>query len=248
MLNFVLCDDNKNALESLSKMLELVFINNDLDGQISLSTTNADEAYNYITENIVDVAILDIELQPGFSGIDLAQKIRKKNKSIYIIFETAHLEYLILAYKCKTFDYLSKPISLSSLESTILRLFNDISYKPNNNSFIKINNGSTILNADSIFYIEKDCTKLIFISDSENYSTYSSFNRIQPNLPSNFIRCHKSYIVNVNNIKSINDTTIHFDKTDEMKCYIGQVYKKKFLEVLKNESYTNSYDTKCVNK
>ena len=72
---------------------------------------------------------------------------------------------------------------------------------------------------------------------------YSSFNKIQPKLPTNFVRCHKSYIVNVNNIKHIDNSIIHFDKTGEIKCYIGQVYRKKFLEVLKNESYTNTNDT-----
>ena len=92
-------------------------------------------------------------------------------------------------------------------------------------------------------YIEKDNMKLIFRADEEEYSIYSSFNKIQPKLPTNFVRCHKSYIVNVNNIKHIDNSIIHFDKTGEIKCYIGQVYRKKFLEVLKNESYTNTNDT-----
>ena len=244
MLNFVLCDDNKNALDRFSKMLELVFTNNDLSGQISFASTNANETLNYVKNNIVDVVILDIDLHDTISGLDLAEKIRKINKKIYIIFETAHLEYLLLAYKCKTFDYLPKPISLSNLESTISRLFNDIRQGSINKNFIELKNGK-LLNTNSIFYIEKDNTKLIFRANSENYSTYSSFNKIQPKLPANFIRCHKSFIVNVNNITTINNNVIHFDKANNLKCYIGQVYKKKFLEVLKNESYTNTNDTQC---
>ena len=47
------------------------------------------------------------------------------------------------------------------------------------------------------------------------------------------------------NINHIDNTTIHFDKTNDVKCYIGQVYKKNFLEVLKYESNTNNYDTQC---
>ena len=172
----------------------------------------------------------------------MAEKIRSINKKIYIIFETAHLEYLLLAYKYKTFDYLPKPISLSNLESTISRLFNDIGTEPLKKSFIKLSNGK-LINSNSIFYIEKDNMKLIFRADEEDYSIYSSFNKIQPKLPTNFVRCHKSYIVNVNNIKHINNSIIHFDKTGEIKCYIGQVYRKKFLEVLKHESYTNTNDT-----
>lgn len=246
MLNFVLCDDNKNALDRFSKMLELVFTNNDLSGQISFASTNANEALNYVKNNIVDVVILDIDLHDTISGLDLAEKIRKINKKIYIIFETAHLEYLLLAYKCKTFDYLPKPISLSNLETTILRLFNDIYQNTSNTSFIKLTCGNMI-NANSILYIEKCNTKLIFRAQSTNYSIYSSFTKIQSKLPSNFVRCHKSYIVNIANIDNINNMIIHFDKTNDVKCYIGQFYKKKFMEVLKNESYTNTYDTQRNN-
>lgn len=243
MLNFVLCDDNKTALERFEKMLNLVLENNDLDGNISLATTNVNEVLNHVKNNIVDVVILDIDLNTNISGLELAQKIRKINKKVYIIFETAHLEYLLLAYKCKTFDYLPKPISLNNLESTILRLFNDIK-QDTNKTFIQLTNG-IILNTNSVLYIEKNNTKLIFKTTTGEYSTYSSFNKYQDKLPPTFIRCHKSYIANVSNINHIDNTTIHFDKTNDVKCYIGQVYKKNFLEVLKYESNTTNYDTKC---
>ena len=147
MLNFVLCDDNINTLNRFSKMLDLVFINNNLDGNISFTSSNANEVLNFVKNHTVDVIILDIDLQSTISGLDLAKKIRDINKKIYIIFATAHLEYLILAYKCKTFDYLAKPISLNNLESTILRLFNDVYSDTSNASFIKINNKNTIINA-----------------------------------------------------------------------------------------------------
>lgn len=235
MLNFVLCDDNINVLNKFSKMLELIFVNNDLDGHVSYITSNPDDLLNYIKNNQVDVVILDIDLKSNISGIDLANKLRKFNKKIYIIFATGHLEYLILAYKCKTFDYLPKPISLENLESTILRLYKDINEDNSNVQFIKLHNGSTILRADSICYIEKDNTKVIFRAENAAYSVYSSFNKIQTELPSSFIRCHKSYIVNINNVKSIDDNTVHFDKTNRLSCSIGQVYKKKFLEVMKHE-------------
>ena len=86
MLNFVLCDDNKNALDRFSKMLELVLTNNDFDGNISFATTNANELLNYVKNNTVDVVILDIDLHDKISGLDLAEKIRSINKKIYIMY------------------------------------------------------------------------------------------------------------------------------------------------------------------
>ena len=169
MLNFVLCDDNKAALERFEKMLNLVLENNDLDGNISLATTNVNEVLDHVKNNIVDVVILDIDLNTNISGLELAQKIRKINKKVYIIFETAHLEYLLLAYKCKTFDYLPKPISLNNLESTISRLFNDIRQDADI-TFIELTNG-IILNTNSVLYIEKNNTKLVFKTTTGEYST-----------------------------------------------------------------------------
>ena len=235
MLNFVICDDNENSLSKFSKMLNLVFENNNLDGQILLSTPNAYDALNFIAKNTIDVVILDIDLQADISGLDLAQKIRKINKNAYIIFATAHLEYLIMAYKCKTFDYLPKPITLNNLESTIIRLYNDVKIAEKQTSYIKINNKDTLLNADLVYFIQKDNSRLIFKTATTEYSTYSSFNKVQPNLPSNFMRCHKSYIVNMTNIEKIDKDTIFFDSTNVLKCYIGHFYKKNFLEVFNNE-------------
>lgn len=235
MLNFVLCDDNKNVLNKFSKMLDLIFINNDLDGKVSFVTSNPNDVLEYAKNHQIDVLILDIDLKSNISGIDIANQIRSINKKVYLIFATAHLEYLMLAYKYKTFDYLPKPISLENLESTVLRLYNDISENSSEKQFIKIHNRNTIIRADSICFIEKDNTKLIFKSQDTDYSVYSSFNKIQSELPSGFIRCHKSYIVNIKNIKSIENNIIHFDKTNKLTCTIGQVYKKKFMEVMNNE-------------
>lgn len=243
MLNFVLCDDNEIILTKFSKMLDSIFWDNNLDGNIALSTSNPNEALQYVRENPVDVIILDIDFKSNVSGIDIANQIRNVNKKAYIIFATGHLEYLILAYKCKTFDYLPKPISMDNLKNTILRLFNDITDDKSSTSFIQLNKKNTIIKSDSICYIEKDSTKLIFRGKNIEHSIYSSFNKIQDELPPNFVRCHKSYIVNIQNVESIENNIIHFDKANTLSCSIGQVYKKKFLEVFNNELNTAFNDT-----
>lgn len=240
MLNFVLCDDNEPVLNKFSKMLELIFVNNDLDAKLVLSTTNPNKVLEYTNNNQVDVLILDIDFKSNISGIDIANKIRAKNKNVYIIFATGHLEYLILAYKCKTFDYLPKPISMESLETTILRLFDDVKATCAKKGFINIDNKDTLVNEELIYYIEKSKNKIIFRTHNSEYCVSSSFNKLIDKLPKNFVRCHKSYIVNIKNISSIEDNTIYFESTSKLSCSIGQVYKKNFMEVLNNESNANT--------
>ena len=140
MLNFVLCDDNLNIVKKLKEMLEILFVKNDIDAQVKFITDSPEELLNYEKENTIDVLILDINFNSNISGIELAKNIRKNNKKVYIIFSTGHLEYSLLAYSVKTFDYLPKPITLERLEVTLTRLLDDIDSAPPSKKFIKLNN------------------------------------------------------------------------------------------------------------
>ncbi len=240
MLNFVVCDDNTSILNKLCKMLESIFIKNSIDADITLKASTASDVLNYVEQNKVDVLILDINLKSDLNGCDIANIVRKKNKDCYIIFTTGHLEYALIAYKYKTFDYLPKPIVDERLEETILRLMDDIKLSPS--KFVRLNNNKTIINEDEINYIKKDGMKLVFCTNSRTYETYSSFNKIKNCLPENFVRCHKSYMVNVKNISDINSNknTILFSPNDF--CSIGGKYKNDVMEVFKNGNFTNNLE------
>ena len=149
-----------------------------------------------------------------------------------LIFTTGHLEYAMMAYKYKTFDYLAKPITYERLEDTVKRLFDDIYGLPK--KYIKIDNKNTLVDETQIQYIKRDGMKLNFHTSSRDYESYSSFNKIQDKLPDNFVRCHKSYIVNLNNIKNVDPVALTVYFNNDTFCSIGPKYKKEFMEVVKN--------------
>lgn len=232
MLNFVLCDDNPIILEKLSKMLNSIFINQNYDAIVSFKTTQANEVLDYVTKNSTDVLILDIKLNSTISGIDLAEKIREKNKDVYIIFTTGHLEYALIAYQVKTFDYIAKPITTERLGETIERLFNDINNQTSN--FIKIANSKVVVKEDDINYIRRDGMKLVYNTRNKEFETYSSFNKIQDSLPKSFVRCHKSYIANINNINNVEPQKNIILFNNNSYCSIGPKYKNNLMEVISN--------------
>ena len=233
MLNFVICDDNLNVLDKLSKMLENIFIKNNYEAEVTFASADVDQLLEHVYLNKTDVVILDINLKSSKTGLEIAEEIREKNKNVYIIFTTAHLEFAMVAYKFKTFDYIAKPITQERLEETVTRLFNDIYSQPK--KYLKIDNKNTIIDESEINYIKRDGMKLVFCTDSRDYEIYSSFNKIQDSLPSNFVRCHKSFIANTNKISNVEpvENKIVFNN-NKFSCDIGPKYKKNVMEVMNN--------------
>ena len=238
MLNFIICDDDIHMIKKLSLLFEKAFIKNDFDAKIVLKTQNYKDVLSFMSSNIVNVVVLDIEFKNSkMNGLDIADEIRKINKDCYIIFITSHFEYLMEAYDYKTFAYLFKSsLSVDSLSDTLTRLFDDIS--GNTKKFLKIDNKGTFIDLNDIQFIEKSGMKLVYHTLHGCFDTYNSFSKIENNLPDSFMRCHKSFIANINNIVniSLSDNSIVFKNGDV--CYIGPKYKNCFMEMI-------DYDAIC---
>lgn len=236
MLNFIICDDEEHMLNRLSQLFEKAFLKNDFDAKIVLKTSNYKEVLSFMSTNDVNVIVLDIEFKnSNINGLNIAEEIRKINKDCYIIFITAHFEYIVQAYDYKTFAYLFKnALTVDTLSDTLTRLFDDIS--GSSRKFLKIDSKGTFIDLNDVQFIEKNGMKLIYHSSHKNFETYNSFARIEHTLPENFVRCHKSFIVNINNIAniSLSNSSITFKSGDV--CYIGPKYKNNFLEVINYES------------
>ena len=231
MVNFALCDDNVNILDRLEKMLENIFTKNNFDAHVTFKSTNSTDMIDFISKNKVDVVLLDINLKSNKSGLELAKAIRNMHRNTYIIFTTGHLEYAMVAYKFRTFDYLAKPITYDRLEDTIIRLFEDINTAPKR--YIKIDNKNTLVDAAEVIYIKRDGMKLVFHTANRDYETYSSFNKFQDKLPKNYMRCHKSYVANISQIRDVKPVSGVITFNDGSTCDIGPKYKSELLEVLR---------------
>ena len=120
------------------------------------------------------------------------------------------------------------------LEKTVNRLADDI--RDNSTNFLNLNNSRQLINQSTINFIEKAGAKTVYNLTTGIVETYGSFNKISGTLPKNFIRSHKSFIVNINNIRNIDlkNDTIFFKLPPNTFCFIGGKYKNKFIEGIKN--------------
>lgn len=130
------------------------------------------------------------------------------------------------------------------MNCTIQRIFEDIT---THFYLIRIGNSSTYVNETQIQYIQKEGMKLLYKTPGHTFESYSSFNKISSTLPAHFIRCHKSYIVNMSQIISfdLHKNLIQFPNGDT--CSIGPKYKNNFMEVIQNHGI-NTNDKICSQK
>lgn len=213
MIKIGMCDDNLNSIKIASKLLESEIIEQDLNAEISIISTNQKEIFDAIYKKNIDILFLDIDFRNnGKNGIDFAKDLRKINKDFYLVFLSAHQRYLHLSLTTKVFDYLVKPINRDTISELVTRLKDEFS--TNNTLFVHLNKWEFV-RTDDILYIEKDAKKSIIYTKDISYITTKGLNKLITELPTNFIRCHKSYILNKEKVLSIDKKNglAYFSKT-----------------------------------
>ena len=231
MLNFIICDGNEKHNENMLLRLERIFKNNNIDGVITLVSTDPLEVIKYssINYNTINVYILEINLKSNMTGIELAGRVRERDPQAYFIFATAHQEYTLLSLKLKTFDFLIKPISFEILEECIKRLYNDfiqIDY------YISIKSGTKlhVLKRNDTIFCEKFGQILIIHTINSTIRCYETLESVESRVNSNFFfKCHKSYLINIKHISTINikDNTISMSNGEV--CLLSRNSKKKLM-------------------
>ncbi|NRD20126.1 response regulator transcription factor [Winogradskyella eckloniae] len=202
--------------------------------------TSAIEALDFINNNSIDLVFSDIEM-PNISGIELIKSL--EGKVPYFIFTTAYPEYALEGFDLNAVDYLVKPIPFPRFLKAVNRVkemikLNDVSTSFNVSSaagetssaieddfiFVKSEYENLKIDINGIKHIQglKDYLK-IHSEASKPILTLMSFKEIQDKLPENkFIRVHRSFIVNVNKITSVQKNRIVIK--DE-RIPIGESYK-----------------------
>ncbi|MBO8161918.1 MAG: response regulator transcription factor [Thermosipho sp. (in: Bacteria)] len=146
-----------------------------------------------------DVIFLDINL-PGIDGIKFAKQLANTN----IVFVTAFPEYGATAFEINALDYLVKPVTEERFQKTVVKILNTIPPYPFKLPVIK-DNIVIFIDYNSIIYIEAQDKYAYAITLNNEYKIYKwNLNKLEQFLPKEFIRVHKSYILNSNYIFGFN--------------------------------------------
>lgn len=234
MISCIAIDDEPLAIKQIASYI-------DKTPFLSLMATfeSALLAINYLQDNDVDLMFVDINM-PDLSGMDFVKSI---NNPPGVIFTTAYSEYAIEGFKVDAIDYLLKPISYTDFLKAAERAKERISPKiaentqvESNEKFLFIKSEYKILriNLSDIKYVEGMREYLrIHIENQQPVMTLMSMKKMEAFLPEeSFMRVHRSFIVNLNKITTIERNRIIFDKN--VYIPISEQYKSKFQNFLDN--------------
>lgn len=223
MLKIGMCDDNLESLQVVAKLLEAEIMEQNFDAEISLITTSQKEIFDAIYQKDIDILFLDIDFKAtGKNGIDFARDLREVNRTFYLIFLSAYQGYVHSSLSVKVYDYLFKPINREIIESLVSRLKQD--YLKDQNVFLRLSKCKSI-QLNSIIYIERIGNKSHIITSTNENVTIKSLDKLLDELPTNFKRCHRSFIINIDKVVDIDSRKGIVTLLENKSCPINNYFK-----------------------
>ena len=230
-INCIAIDDEPLALSKLEG-----FISQVTDLNLVRTFDNAIEAIGWLKENSVDLIFLDIQMEQ-LTGIQFLEATGSTSR---IILTTAYDQYAIRGFELNVTDYLLKPFSFQRFLKAVNKVMEYFSNRQNEVQspqksdryiFVKTEYRLERVDIDEILYIEGMKDYLRIICTSKKIMTLQSFSKIEESLPPNrFCRVHKSFIVAIDKIKSIERGVIVIG---DHRIPISISYKEGFFSKIK---------------
>jgi len=162
------------------------------------------------------IVFLDVEM-PVVNGVECAKRIADIDPKAFIIFATAHEEYMPDAFEVYAFDYIVKPFKIERLHQTLLKIKATTAESSNGRGSIKISGvknpgklmirnkeGISLLNLEDIILIQREDRSTVIYTVEGRFPTSEGLSDLEERLDKAiFFRCHKSYIINLSAVSKI---------------------------------------------
>lgn len=239
MPNVIIVDDEPLALDVLETYIEKI-------PELTLvqKCTNAIEANAALQNHSIDIMFLDIQM-PQLTGIEFLKTLKDPP---LVIFTTAYANYAIEGFELEATDYLLKPISFDRFLKSVNRAVDLLKLKEapkaeieapagSDHIFVKADKKLIKITYDEIQYIEGLKDYVIIRMSNDRVITLQTMKSLEVKLPSNiFHRIHRSYIVNLTNIKAIVGNMVEVKEKGQVKHIpIGKNYRDQLLKIVQEK-------------
>ena len=239
MISCIAIDDEPLALQQIVAYIGKVpFL------ELAAQCQSALEARQFLEQNTVDAIFCDINM-PDLNGMDFVKSLAVPP---LVVFTTAYSEYAVEGFRVNAVDYLLKPFGLQDFQRAANRLKerltpSAITPQPSANTpqpssleddtiFLKTEYRIVKVSISDIRYVEamSEYLKVHLESEPKPIVTLLSMKKMEERLPDNFMRIHRSYIVNLTKIQEVNKNRIIMDADTYLP--IGDMYKDTFQQYI----------------
>lgn len=196
------------------------------DVEVTGEAATAYEALRLIQGLRYDVIFIDIAM-PGLSGIDLARQIRRIDSAPWVVFVTAYDEFALKAFETRALDYILKPISHERVSEALDRVRERLNQQPGQSTastasptpaaenraeaqpkaqwIMGFRDDTAIpVRVEDVVYITSEDDQVFLYTSNEKYPVRYTLRELSIMLPdTSFFRCHRGYIVNLNQVREI---------------------------------------------
>ena len=232
MIRCMAIDDEPLALQQIVAYIGKVpFL------ELAAQCQSALEAKAFLEQDTVDAIFCDINM-PDLNGMDFVKSLTVPP---LVVFTTAYSEYAVEGFRVNAVDYLLKPFGLQDFQRAANRLKERLENSvvggfaadtSDDTIFLKTEYRVVKVSISDIRYVEamSEYLKVYLDSDKKPIVTLLSMKKMEERLPSNFMRIHRSYIVNLTKIQEVNKNRVIIDADTYLP--IGDMYKDTFQAYL----------------
>ena len=229
-LTCIVVDDEPLAIDILKNYIgRLPYLT------LAATFNNGIDALEYLRNNSVDFLLSDIQM-PDMTGMEMLKLL---NKKVNVVFTSAYPQYALEGYDHQPLDFLVKPIPFDKFMRAVNRVQDQYLPVPENTEaiskdiYIKAKGKTIRLFLSDILYIEGLKDYVRFFTEETQYISQHSMKDLEEKLPSEqFIRIHKSYIVDVNKIEELKGNLV---KIHGKIIPIGRQYKNRLFEIIESK-------------
>lgn len=231
MIRCIAIDDEPLALQQIAAYINKVpFL------ELAAQCHSALEARQFLSDERVDAIFCDINM-PDLNGMDFVKSLAAPP---LVVFTTAYSEYAIEGFKVNAVDYLLKPFGMQDFMRAANRLQERLSVstpapaaaESDDTLFLKTDYRIVKISIPSIRYVEamSEYLKVWIEGEAKPIITLLSMKKMEERLPNNFMRVHRSYIINLDKIQEVNKNRVIMDANTYLP--IGDLYKEAFQTYL----------------
>ena len=212
MLNIVIFDDEPESTCELRRLTDQALPHSSNHHILEVNTLDELTAL-LLANDPIDILIADIVMPKGQpSGIDVVRRLFPPESGTQVIYVSGYLDKSLDVYPTNHVYFLLKPVDPNKLGEALSIAIRALGRRQPTMLRIKIGHKVQLINTASITHLASNLRKAtIYCKNTDQYETYARLDDLQPQLPASFIRCHRSYIVNLSYVASLreNFVTLH---------------------------------------